>query len=177
MAKISYTNLKIKTNTENKKIIFNENEIEVLQYLPILAKDDLISITLQKSYENNIYNLLKTDMYFHLFIVYMYTNINFTDKQRENEEKLYDNLKSSGLLEKVIEQIPQQEYDTLIKLLYQQMEKNMEYNLSFSGVVNSFINKMPIGAEAAMNLVNSFDPTKFQNVIDFAQKLNGGRKI
>lgn len=177
MAKTSYTNLKIKTNIDNKKISFNDSEIEILQYLPIIAKDDLISITLQKSYENNTYNLLKTNMYFHLFLVYMYTNISFTDKQKENEEKLYDSLQSSGLLDKIIAQIPEQEYNFLLEELYKQMEENIRYNLSFAGVVNNFINRMPIGAEAAMNLVNSFDPSKFQSVIDFAQKLNGNRPI
>lgn len=177
MAKTSFTNLKIKNNIGKKVFTFNGVEIEVLQYLPVLAKDDLVAITLQQSYENGAYNMIKINMYFHLFLVYMYSNINFTEKQKENEEKIYDTLKSSGLLDEIIKQIPNNEYDFLVKKLYEQKEEYMRYNLSCAGVLNGFINKMPVGAEAAMNMVNSFDPSKFQSIIDFAQKLNGNRPI
>ena len=88
MAKISYTSLKLKTDTSVKTIDFNESKIEVLQYLPISEKYDMLNITLQKCREGAIYNPLKKDMFFHLNLVYLYTNINFTEKQREDEAKL-----------------------------------------------------------------------------------------
>lgn len=65
MAKISYASLKLKTNTEVNTVDFNGNKIEILKYLPIEEKYDLISVTLQKSLEDTLYNPLKVDMYFH----------------------------------------------------------------------------------------------------------------
>ena len=111
MAKVSYTNLKLKINNEVKEIEFNGQKIEVLQYLPISDKLDLIVATLQSSRENAIFNPIKLDLYFHLNLMYLYTNINFTDKQREDEYKLYDALSSSGLLDQVIEASPEEEYN------------------------------------------------------------------
>ena len=35
MAKVSFTNLKLKINKEVKEITFNNAKVEVLQYLPI----------------------------------------------------------------------------------------------------------------------------------------------
>ena len=49
MAKISYSSLKLKKNTEVNKITYEDKEIEVLQYLSFKDKMDLIEITLQKS--------------------------------------------------------------------------------------------------------------------------------
>ena len=47
-------------------------------------------ITLQKAKEDILYNPIKLDMYFHLHLVYMYSNLSFTEKQKEDEEKIYD---------------------------------------------------------------------------------------
>ena len=80
--KVSYANLKLKTKYEIKTFNFNNTEIEVKQYLPIEDKYDLVMITLQKAEENGIYNALKLDMYIHLHLVYMYTNLSFIEKQK-----------------------------------------------------------------------------------------------
>ena len=111
MAKVSFTNLKLKINKEVKEITFNNEKVEVLQYLPIEDKYDLIMITLQQAKEGNIYNPVKLEMYFNLNLVYSYTNISFTEKQREDEVKLYDTWLSSGFLNPIIEAIPDDEYD------------------------------------------------------------------
>ena len=99
MAKVSYANLKLKLYQPSNVMDFNGQEIDVIQYLPVEDKYDLIMVILQKAEENGIYNPIKLDMYFHLYLVYMYTNLSFTDKQRENEPKIYDTLKSNGFID------------------------------------------------------------------------------
>ena len=79
--KVSYANLKLKVDTSVDTFDFNNQTIEVLKYLPIEDKYDLIMITLQKAEEDGIYNDIKLDMYFHLNLVYMYTNLSFTETQ------------------------------------------------------------------------------------------------
>ena len=81
MAKVSYANLKLKTNTEVNTFEFQGQTIEVLKYLPIEDKYDLVMIALQKAEQDGIYNPILLDMYFHLYLIYMYTNISFTEKQ------------------------------------------------------------------------------------------------
>lgn len=80
MNKIAYSTLKLKTDDSVNTFEFQGKTIEVLKYLKIEDKYDLVMITLQKAEENGIYNQLKLDMFFHLHLVYMYTNLSFTDK-------------------------------------------------------------------------------------------------
>lgn len=177
MAKVSYANLKLKTNTSVKTFSFEGQEIEVKQYLPTEDKYDLIMITLQNSRENNIFNSFKVDLYFHLNIIYLYTNLSFTEKQKENEYKLYDAIVSSGLLSLILEQIPENEYNFLLDHLGEIRKSLTEFNLSASAMVQSIVNDLPSNARAAAEIVDSFDKNKYQEVIEFAKAANGGRPI
>ena len=177
MAKVSYANMKLKTNESIKEVKIGEANIEVKQYLPIEEKYSFLNIVLQNSLENDIYHPVKVDMYFHLYLIYLYTNINFTDKQKEDESKLFDVLLTNGIIEGVITTMPEAEYNMLVNLLNQMIEKNEKYKTTFAGVVGKFINDLPAQADAAMKIVENFDPNKFQEVIAFAQAANGGRPI
>ena len=177
MAKISYSNLKLKTRTDVKTFDYEGNTIEVLQYLPFEDKYSLIMIALQNAQEEGIYNPLKLDLYFHLFLVYMYTNINFTEKQRENELKLYDALKSNGILDEVLANIPEQEYATLFEFLNEMVTVKTEYGKSVVSLVQSLIHDLPTQAQAAKEILDNFDKNKFEEVINFAKAANGGRDI
>ena len=55
MAKVTYASLKLKTDDSVKIFKINDTEIEVLKYLPIEDKYDLISITLQNSKDSPLY--------------------------------------------------------------------------------------------------------------------------
>lgn len=177
MAKVSYANMKLKTNESIKEVQIGETKIEVKQYLPIEEKYSFLNIVLQNSLDNDIYHPVKVDMYFHLYLVYLYTNINFTDKQKEDESKLFDVLLTNGIIDSIITTMPEAEYNMLVNLLNQMIEKNEKYKTTFAGVVGKFINDLPAQADAAMKIVENFDPNKFQEVIAFAQAANGGRPI
>lgn len=177
MAKVSYANMKLKTNESIKEVKIGEANIEVKQYLPIEEKYSFLNIVLQNSLENDIYHPVKIDMYFHLYLIYLYTNINFTDKQKEDESKLFDVLLTNGIIEGVITTMPEAEYNMLVNLLNQMIEKNEKYKTTFAGVVGKFINDLPAQADAAMKIVENFDPNKFQEVVAFAQAANGRRPI
>ena len=175
--KVSYANLKLKTKDEIKTFNFNNTEIEVKQYLPIEDKYDLVMITLQKAEENGIYNALKLDMYFHLHLVYMYTNLSFTEKQKENEMKIYDTLESNGFIDKMIEIIPEEEYNALFTFMDEIMLNTLNYTNTAGAVIQSIINDLPKNAKIAKDIVDSFDKEKYHQVIEFAKAANGNRPI
>ncbi len=174
---ISYANMKLKTINTTHKFEWNGNEIEILDYLPIEDKYDLIMITLQKSYEEGYYNPIKIDKFFHLHLIYMYTNINFTDKQKEDESKLYDCLKSNGLIDKFISELSSEEYNELFTWLEDTKKEMLKYKYSIVALIQSLINDLPKQAEAMKNILDTFDEEKYKNVVNFAKAANGNRNI
>lgn len=177
MAKTTYAGMKLKINTQPKEIEINGNTIEVLQYLPIENKYDLVMITLQKSLEDGIYNPIKKDMYFHLYMTYMYTDISFTEKQKEDETKLYDTLESNGIITEIIKNVPEEEYNKLFEYMDEIINLSMTYKISAGAMVSNLIEKLPEKTQEAVNILNTFDPDKFQLVQDFAKAANAGRDI
>ena len=177
MAKVSYANLKLKTNQEVKTFKCGDADIEVKQYLPIEDKYDLVMITLQKAREGNIYNPVKLEMYFNLNLVYLYSNLSFTDKQREDEAKLYDTLMSNGLLNQIIEAIPNGEYNELMEYIGT-LETKLENNeKSVAAKLADFMEELPEKMQKAAEIAENFNPEQFKNVINFATAANGSRPI
>lgn len=175
--KVSYANMKLKVNTDVKTFDFCDQKIEVLQYLPAQDKYDLLMITLQKSLENGFYNEFKLNIYFELNLVYMYTNISFTEKQREDEFKLYDTLKSNGFFDLFFEQLNIDEYNELYAQLNAIKKASFKNRRSINSVINQLVDNLPANAEAAMKIVDNFDPQQYKAVVDFAKYANGGRNI
>ena len=175
--KVSYANMKLKTKTQVNTFDFCGNKIEVLQYLPAQDKYDLLMVTLQKSLEGNIYNEFKLNLYFELNLVYMYTNISFTEKQREDEFKLYDTLKSNGFFKLFYEALDEDEFNDLFEQICELKATLEKSKSSVAGVIANLIEDLPSNAEAAAKIVESFDPQQFKAVIDFANYANGGRNF
>lgn len=175
--KVSYANMKLKMNTDVNTFDFCGQKIEVLKYLPAQDKYDLLMITLQKSLENGIYNDFKLNFYFELNLVYMYTNISFTEKQREDEFKIYNNLKSNGFFELFYQALDENEYNELFTQLNTIRKEKTKENRSVTSIINKFINDLPSNAEAAAKIVENFNPEQFKNVMEFAKYANGGRDI
>lgn len=174
---ISYANMKLKVDNSTYQFKWNDYTIDILNYLPIENKYDLIMITLQKSLENGYYNPIKLDKYFHLHLIYMYTNISFTEKQKEDSDKLYNCLKSNGLLDAFINEFNENEYNELYSLLNDTKEAILRQKLSVSGLLESVISDLPAQAEAMQNIIDNFNPEKYQEVINFAKAANGNRDI
>lgn len=138
MAKVSLTKLGLKINQDIKTIEFNEQTIEVKQYLPVNDKLELISNVINASHdENNFANPVKVSVFTTLEIMYSYTNINFTDKQKEDPTKLYDMLISSGLVAVVINAIPEAEYHEVLCGVSDSIDAVYTYQNSIMGILDN----------------------------------------
>ena len=103
MAKVSFAKFGLKTNSDIQLLSFGDGEIEVRSYLPIQEKIELISKIVSQSVDDNGYwNPIRVKVFMTLEVMYAYTNINFTDKMKENIFKTYDLLVSTGLFDKVL---------------------------------------------------------------------------
>lgn len=138
MAKVSLTKLGLKVNQDVKSIEFNEQIIEVKQYLPVNDKLELIGNVINSAHdENNFSNPVKVSVFTTLEIMYAYTNINFTEKQKEDPTKLYDMLISSGLVCEVINAIPEAEYHEVICGVEDSINAIYTYRNSVMGILDT----------------------------------------
>lgn len=138
MAKLAFSKLGLKVNNQVVNINYNEQTIEIKQYISVNDKLKLISDIINNTVdEHNFCNPIKVKVHLALGIIDHYTNINFTDKQKEDVVKLYDLLQSNGLLEKIYNAIPKEEYGELIKGMWDSIEAIYTYNNSAMGILDN----------------------------------------
>lgn len=173
MSKTTFAGMKLKVDTSVNTFDFEYNgakyPINVLKYLPVSDKEDLVQVALQKSYLNGVCNEIKLDMYFNLYLVYLYTDIGFTDKQKENPEDTYDKLQCSGLIDQVIAHMDQDEYKHLLDYLESNRNSIDADNRSAKGIFEGIINDLPVKMQEVSNIIDQ-NKDKFQNVIQLAEK-------
>lgn len=157
MAKIGFTKLSLKRKNEVKIITINNNQIEIKQYLPVNEKLDLIARVINGAHDqNNFPNPIKIEVIGTLEMIMAYTNISFTEKQKEDIPKLYDLLEENGVIKDIISQIPEDEYNFIIDGINKTVDAVYTYNNSVLGILESI-------SQDYSNL--DFDIQKLQNDI------------
>lgn len=137
MAKIAFGKLGLTKNSNITIINHNGQEIEVKNYLPVNEKLELISNVINFSAdENNFANPVKVSVYATLEIIEAYTNISFTEKQREDPCKLYDLFAGSELSSKIMGAIPSVELAELLTGIEDSIEAVYKYRNSVMGVLD-----------------------------------------
>ena len=176
MAKISYTKLGINKEELNKvqTVEYNGQTIEVKQYLPVIEKSELITRVLNNSVDENTgyYNLLKLDMNLGLEIVYAYSNISFTEKQKEDPMKLYDMLNASRVLNLIIGLVPEGEFYYLNKTVHEMANNIVAYRNSAMGImerITTDYSNLDLGASAIQKELA--DPNNMTLLKDILTKL------
>ena len=138
MAKIGFTKLSLKRKNEVKTITINNNQIEIKQYLPVNEKLDLIARVINGAHDqNNFPNPIKIEVIGTLEMIMAYTNISFTEKQKEDIPKLYDLLEENGVIKDIISQIPEDEYNFIIDGINKTVDAVYTYNNSILGILES----------------------------------------
>ena len=139
MAKVPFTKLKCKIDTNEVPVQIGEETIAVKQYLPIQEKLELIGNVVMAAHEQdeNYSNPVKANVYRDLEVIFAYTNISFTDKQKEDLPKLYDMLASTGILQQIVKAIPEQEYAEICSGVWNSIEAIYKYQNSALGILDT----------------------------------------
>ena len=153
MANITFSKLNLKKKEEIKTIKFNEQEIEIKQYLPIQEKLNIIYNAISKTEdENRFFSPIKLECFCTLEIIYAYTNIKFTDKQLEDEAKLFDLMEENGLINEIFSAIPEEETNFIMDSCVESAEAIYKFSNSALGLVKSIVDQ-----KEALNLdLNNF---------------------
>lgn len=138
MAKIGFTKLSLKRKNEVKTITINNNQIEIKQYLPVNEKLDLIARVINGAHDqNNFPNPIKIEVIGTLEMIMAYTNISFTERQKDDIPKLYDLLEENGIIKDIISQIPEDEYNFIIDGINKTVDAVYTYNNSVLGILEA----------------------------------------
>lgn len=141
MAKIPFSKLGVKVDSEVVLLPWGEYDIEVRKYLPMNEKIEIVNKVINQSADDNgYYNPLRIKVYLALEVIYAYSNISFTDKQKENVLKLYDMVISSGLFYNIIKLIPEEEWKDLQKTVWDTIANIYEYKNSVMGILDMVLN-------------------------------------
>ena len=140
MAKIAYSKIGLNKMMNKEPIIidFNEQQIEITQYLPIEKKLDLISDIINNSLDaNNYYNPCRIEIFMTTKLIEAYTNLTITDKQKEDIYKFYDQLVASGFADIVLNNIPIKDYNFIYRSVSKTIKNIYKYKNSALGVLES----------------------------------------
>lgn len=138
MAKVNFNKLKMKMDKSVKKATImdsegNEVEIEVLRYLPLKEKIEIISNSVNTAIVSGVIREELLSAVLGVQLVQKYTNLSFTEKTLENSVTLYDILESNGVIsvvEENMEELELEEINSYIKSYSEQMIGAMRSSIS-----------------------------------------------
>lgn len=172
MAQVTYTKLGLKPNFDEIAVIHHNNEqIEIKQFLPLEKKLEVLTNIINNSIdERGFYNTARIDFNIKMEMLYSYTNIKFTEKQKENSMKLYDNFVASGLMKQIWNLIPEDDRDWFEKHTNANVISIMKYRNSVYGILDALktdYSDLNLDVESIREqLANDGNITNLKEIID-----------
>lgn len=138
MAKVAFSKLGLKKIDKTSIINVNGVDIEVKHYLPINDKLILITNVMNQAInaDSTFKNPVKIELFGSLAIIEAYTNLSFTEKQKENPCKLYDLLDTNCVFDMIFPSIPKEEYEFVINGIDASMDAFYNYQNSVMGILD-----------------------------------------
>ena len=172
-----YSEVKKDNQSTYTTIEWEGDAINIKNYLPIESKIDLIQLVAQQSVENGIFMPIKVDMYMGMYLIFFYTDIEFTEEEKENIPELFDEMFNSGLYNEILNFIPDTEKNIIYTNLDTYVEKVEKHNSTTAYMINQILEQLPITMEETNELMENFNTDKFAEVMNFARAANGGRDL
>ena len=143
MAKVPFSKLQACIDGQVSQISYkdkNDKEVyyEVKHYLPFKDKLEMITKIVNQSVDDNgFYNPMRVKLYTVLEVVYAYTNLSFTEKQKEDPFKLYDLLVSTGIFVDVLKEISEHDWVDIQDNIKTTIENIYKYRNSVMGILEA----------------------------------------
>lgn len=174
--KTAFSTLKLKTDKTYLEFTFENKPVQVLRYLPVQEKEDIIEVAYQKAIINSNFNPILFNIYFLLNVVYSYTNLTFTDEQRRDEKKLYDTICSSGLLDIILNNIPESEMTFFEDNIEDYVSQSLVQDYSAVGIFNNVVGSFNTFSKVISDKLSNVDEKTLQALIDALPNLVNGKQ-
>lgn len=153
---------------ESKTIEILGDKVQIKQYLPMVDKNSILELVIQTADGGTVVNTLALEAIFELYLVFKYSDIEFTEEEKTDLFGTYDKLECSGIIEAVIKAIPASEYKLLHESLMDMVDEYKVYRNSAKGFIDTLLLFAPGVADKLNEAVKDFDEDKFQNIINIA---------
>lgn len=143
MAKVAFSKLEVKPNgCSCSPFYYNtkgeEIHYEVKYYLPVQEKMEMISKIINQSIDDNgFYNPIRVKIFTVLEVTYAYTNLSFTEKQKENPFKLYDLLVGNGIFKEIVNCIYEDDWKEIQETIMKVIDNIYKYKNSAMGILEN----------------------------------------
>lgn len=167
----NFNDMKINLNKSLKIIKINGKDVNVKQYLPAEEKNAILENVIQQADQGTILNTFLLDCIFDMYVIFEYTDINFTDEQKNDILNTYDLLESNNFINIIIAAIPEEEYKVLRDNLEDMVEDYLGYRNSARALLKQFEFFAPDAAEKLQQATENMDKEKLDtlgNVIKLA---------
>ena len=173
----NFKDMNLKVKDDIKIVEIAGVKVGVKQYLPAEDKNAILEIAMQQADQGTILNTYNLDSLFHLYLVLKYTDINFSDEDKEDMLALFDILESNGIIDAVVRVIPEDEYNTLRDNLMEMVEHYLTYRNSARALVEQFSSFAPEAAEKIMEMSQNTNVEKLEQIIKLADATGANNKI
>ena len=167
MAKVAFSKLGLKKTEEVEVIEWNEQKIEVKQYLPIEDKLDMIANIINQSADyNGYYNPARIYIFTILEMIDYYTNISLTEKQKADVFKTFDLFVNSGLSAAIFDKINPYEYNQIKNWVHELINSIYVYKNSVVGIMDTIkdeFNLMDLDTEKLVERLGNKENIEFIN--------------
>ena len=167
MAKVAFSKLGLKKTEEIEIIEWNEQKIEVKQYLPIEDKLDMIANIINQSADyNGYYNPARIYIFTILEMIDYYTNISLTEKQKADVFKTFDLFVNSGLSAAIFDKINPYEYNQIKSWVHELINSIYVYKNSVVGIMDTIkedFNLMDLDTEKLVERLGNKENIEFIN--------------
>jgi hypothetical protein len=161
----------IKENDQPLNIIkINEQDVEIKYYIPTNQKLEIVTNVLRNLVQNeySFVNTIQLDVYLMIEIIKNYTNIEFAEDDLDNPAELYDQLNIQGIIDKVINKLPREELDYLIKGTNDTINSYYEQRNSLRGIMEDIVKdygELDLNAENIQNKLNNSENIDFLKTV------------
>lgn len=177
MAKVNFMKeIKELIKDNEKELEFKGIKFSVKNYLPIVDKLTILELTIQNCIQENengikFYNSAMRECMLDYLLAKYYSSLAITD----DWEKMYNILCESGLMEKVICEIPTEELDWYENNLDSRIEQEysiLERENQFGNIINNLVSKIEKQLPSLIKSLENFDPSKLEFLQQMSANLN-----